>query len=66
MARKRKETRPGYVRITLDLTRPIYGRLRRHVDAQRERLGISEQATCRGIIDDWLTAHGYPPEGEQR
>ena len=58
---KRKETRPGYTRITLDLPTPLFRRLRAYSEGQRARLGVSEQVVCRTLLDSALTAVGHPP-----
>ena len=59
---KRKETRPGYVRVTLDLPTSLYERLSRYVEELRGRWGATEQGVCRALLDEALERAGYPPE----
>jgi len=61
---KRRETRPGYVRVTLDLPTPLYERLSRYVEELKGRWGATEQGVCRALLDDGLTRAGYPPTGK--
>ena len=58
---ERKESRPGYTRVTLDLPTPLYRRLRDFVEAHRQ-WGASEQQVCRTFIDEGLTRQGQPPD----
>ena len=59
---ERKETRPGYIRVTLDLPTPLFERLSRYVEELKARWGATEQGVCRALLDEGLTRAGYPPE----
>lgn len=61
---ERKETRPGYVRVTIDLPTPLYDRLRSYVEELKALYGASEQAVCRRFIDEGLARAGHPEAGE--
>ena len=61
---ERKETRPGYIRVTLDLPTPLHERLSRYVEELKARWGATEQGVCRALLDDGLTRAGHPPEDE--
>ena len=61
---ERKETRPGYTRVTLDLPTPLFERLNRYVEELKARWGATEQGVCRALLDEGLTRAGHPPEDE--
>ena len=64
----RRQARPGFYRISLDVPEPMYRRLRAFVEAHK-MWGASEQQVCRTFLDEGLTRQGYPadePKGKAK
>ena len=60
----RKQARPGFYRISLDVPEPMYKRLRAFVEAHKV-WGASEQQVCRTFLDEGLTNQGYPADQQE-
>jgi len=60
-----EETRPGYIRATLDIPTPLHDRRSRYVEALKTCWGTTEQGVCRALLDDGLTRAGHPPKANK-